>query len=113
MPQRGKSRRAAARQTQLGQRKKRQNRGPHGIPDAIESPQASETVETGNGPPSLTESHQQVTVPQPVGAQRSSFNRQTEPRPRVYAYVKSEMKRIAALAGGVLVILIVLTFVLG
>ena len=113
MPQRSRSRRAAARQTQLGQRKKRQNRGPHGIPETIEAPQAPGDVETDDGPPSVTGSRQQTPNPHPAAiAQRISFSRQTESRPRVYTYISSEMKRIAALAAGVLVILIVLTFVL-
>ena len=49
MPQRGRSRRAAARQTQLGQqRKKRQTRGPSGVPTTAHEPLVRE-AEDGAG----------------------------------------------------------------
>ena len=111
MPQRGRSRRAAARQTQLGQRKKRQGRGPSGVP-SVSIPDAAQERASDDGADPLAEKLPQASRPPTAGAQAPSLRRQVEPRPTVYNYVRAEVKRIAALAAGVLAILIALSFVL-
>ncbi len=107
MPQRGKSRRTAARQTQLGQRKRRQTRGPSGTPAASEPRQAPESVSVGaeNVIPDA------VSTPQP-SLQRQSAPQQREARPAVYAYVAPELRRILTFSGATIAILVALTFVL-
>ncbi len=107
MPQRGKSRRTAARQTQLGQRKRRQTRGPSGTPTAPEPKPATESVAVsaeGVTPDTLP-------TPQP-SLQRQSSPRAAEARPAVYAYVAPELRRILTFSGATLAILVALTFVL-
>jgi hypothetical protein len=107
MPQRGRSKRAAARQTQLGQRKKRQSRGSSAahsldaapVTDAEVAPAAEYKAEPralGTAPPAA------ATPP----------SRPAEPKPAIHGYVKSEVQRIGVLAAGVLIILIALSFVL-
>ena len=114
MPQQGKSRRAAARQTQLGQRKKRHPRVPSAAPppttDAPQSREAEDLRTLGDEAGPLSERRPDAS--RPVAAQRPSPSIQAEPRPRVYHYIKSEIKRIFALSAGILAILIALTFVL-
>ena len=109
MPQRSRSRRAAARQTQLGQRKKRQTKGPSGIPSATEAPGSTGAVERADasGEERLERPRSEAIV-----AQRPWASRQTESRPTVYNYVKPEIKRIMVLSAGILVILGALSFVL-
>ena len=109
MPQRSRSRRAAARQTQMGQRKKRTTRGPSGIPDAAP---AAPAVTSGDGGGQVDERHPEMSTTQAVAAQRRVSTRQPEPRPSVYNYVRPEIIRIAILSAIMLAVLIVLTFVL-
>ena len=109
MPQRGRSRRMAARQAQLGQRKKRHTPGASGIPSTTD---ALPVTRAGDGAEPLGAKAADASRPQPIAGQRPSPGRQAEPRPAVYAYVKSELKRIAGLSAGILAILIILTFVL-
>lgn len=108
MPQRGRSRRAAARQSQLGQRKRRQVRGPSGVPPPGFTPGAEEAAE-GDGlasrQPSETSSPQSAAVRQPAQGRARS-------RPTVYSYVVPEVKRILALSAVVVVVLVALSFVL-
>ena len=109
MPQRSKSRRTASRQTQLGQRKKRQQRGPSGIPTASPAPEAEEAK---NGAPPPAEGRPDTVRLEPAVAQRPSPGRQAEPQPRVYSYVRPEIRRIFGFSAGVLAVLIALSFVL-
>ena len=111
MPQRNRSKRAAARQTQLGQRKKRQSRGssaaarrPHQT-DAAPATGANAVSEPERRPEPAAQRAAPATPAAPP-------SRPAEPRPAIYGYVKSEVKRIGVLAAGVLVILIALSFVL-
>lgn len=106
MPQRGKSRRTAARQTQLGQRKRRQTRGPSGTPAASEPKPAAEPVSVA----AEAVSPDMSSPPQP-SPQRQSTPR-AEARPAVYAYVAPELRRILTFSGATLAILVALTFVL-
>ncbi len=108
MPQRGKSRKTAARQTQLGQRKKRQARGPSGIPI---TPPTTEAVEPGDGNSEAVEGRPAPTRAATAVAPRPAVAR-PDPRPRVYQYVGAEVKRILALGSVALAILIVLAFVI-
>ena len=107
MPQRGRSRRTAARQTQLGQRKRRQTRGPSGTPAAQEPKPAAEPVSVA----AEGVSADAPSIPQP-SPQRQSSPRAAEARPAVYAYVAPELRRILAFSGATLAILVALTFVL-
>lgn len=107
MPQRGKSRRTAARQTQLGQRKRRQTRGPSGTPATPEPKPASEAVSVA----AEGISTDAPSTPQP-SPQRQSSPRASEARPAVYAYVAPELRRILTFSGATLAILVALTFVL-
>ena len=104
-----RSRRAAARQAQLGQRKKRPAKGPSGIPATVDRPlgdEAPEQTAPVAGRPAVAPS------PSVAAPQRQYASRLAEPVPVVYGYVRSEVRRIAALAAGVIAILIVLSFVL-
>ena len=91
MPQRGRSRRAAARQTQLSQRKKRVPRGPSENPSTTQPPQVREAADEARP---TVESRPQA----PAVAQRPSSGRHAEPRPTVYNYVRPEIRRIMVLS---------------
>lgn len=109
MPQRGRSRRAAARQTQMSQRKKRHDKGPTGIPTPVTGPQVA-AQEDGSEPHS--ERHLDTASSQPAAAHRPSLTRHAERRPTVYNYIGSELKRIIGISAGMVAILIAITFVL-
>ncbi len=111
MPQRGRSKRAAARQTQLGQRKKRQSRGPAAVTQTARAPDAAVVTdaEVARAPERQPEPVRPEAAPVAAAAPPS---RPAEPRPAIYGYVKSEVQRIGILATGALAVLIVLTFVL-
>ena len=109
MPQRGKSRRAAARQTQLGQKKRRHARGPSEVPATVEPSLVSRTEEPRVSPP---QTRINTPAPETVVAPRPQIGRPPEQRPAAYAYVRSEIKRIAGLSAGAIAILIALSFVL-
>ena len=109
MPQRGRSRRVAARQSQLKQRKKRPVKGPSGVPVTTAAPGEGELEAEGAV---QGESPSVSPVAQPVAPRRPAPFRQSETRATVYQYVKPEIRRIAILASGILVILVALSFVL-
>ena len=109
MPQRGGSRRVAARQAKLGQRKKKQTPGASGI---LSGTDVLNVRTAGDGAEPLGAKPPDSSRPQPIVGHRPSPGRQAEPRPTVYKYVHSEIKRIAGLSAGILAILIILTFVL-
>ena len=114
MPRQGRARRVAARQTQLGQRKKRHSREPSDAPsDAPSIFPSSEPPESKHAATSLDESSSpEAPAPQRIADRRPAPSRHAEQRPTVYNYVEAELKRIAIVIGGVLAILITLTFVL-
>ena len=116
MPQRGRSKRAAARQTQLGQRKKRQARGPVAVTQTARAPDAAVVTdaEVALAPEQQPEPRHPEATPVAVAAapSRPAHSRPSEPRPAIYGYVKSEVQRIGILATGALAVLIALTFVL-
>ena len=110
MPQQSRSKRVAARQAKLGQRRKRLQRGPSGFPVA---PVQDANVGVTDGS-SVSPAGVEPVTQRPVSfaAQRPPSTRHAEPRPNVYNYAGAELRRIMGLSVGVLAILIVLTFVL-
>ena len=102
MPQRGRSKRVAARQAELGQRKKRQQRVQTEVPLNTSAPLTTETPIGDQGASAALESP----------APRPFLSRQPAPTPAVYNYIGPEMKRIGILATAILAALIVLTIVL-
>ena len=121
----GKARRVASRQSQLNQRRKKQNRGPRGIPAAVGS---RPNVNSGaNGRPDAqtpepSRAAQPVaTAPRPERSPErpSPVNRQTQDSSRTprreptgaTSYVGYEIKRILALAGAVVAVIVGLSFV--
>ena len=108
MPRQGRTRRAAARQTQLGQKKKRAGKSPAEAPPAVPFTPQEKSRDTSV---SLDVTPLSPTPAQPVIATRSAPTR-TETRPAVYRYVGPEIKRIAIVTAGMLAVLIVLTVLL-
>ncbi len=96
-----KSRKTAAKYSQLSRAKKKKQRG-------------SPSLETGtiSAPKS-----QEIAEPKPIKSQVSKTAPRTQPQPKraaaSYQYVRADLKRIGILAGMMIIILIVLTFVLG
>ena len=109
MPQRGRSRRAAARQTQLGQRKKKQ---PRSASENAAAPPPTQVRETGDGSVAVPAAPVEAARLQPTPAPRPLHGRQAEARRTVYQYAGPEIKRILSLSTVILVIIIVLSFVL-
>ena len=98
----GKKHRVASQQTQSSSRRRR-HKGPSGIP-AVTASDRSDRVEEG-----LSPEQAQPAVAHHAPALRPS----REPPPLVHRYIGPELRRIAAIGGGVLVILIVLSVVVG
>jgi len=96
-----KSRKVAAKYSQLSRAKKKKQRG-------------SPSLQTGmiSAPKS-----QEIAEPKPIKSPVSKTTLRTQPEPKratlAYQYVKADLKRIGILAGMMIIILIVLTFVLG
>ena len=99
MPSRG--RRIAARQAQLGQKRKK-GRGPSGIPTTPDVDRDDQVL------PQTSPVTSTVTEPRPT----STTARRTEARPAVYRYVGSELRRILLLSGVILAVLVALSFVI-
>lgn len=116
----GKARRVASRQAQLNRRRKRQQRGPSGIPPAppvgtdVDGRAAGATVPQATGAteavPVTGRSRPGPVAPRPAPAARP-FRARGE-RPSTYNYVGSELRRILIMAGSVVAIIIVLGIVL-
>ena len=109
MPRQGKSRRVAARQTQMGQRKKRLSPGPSGNPDIVA---ATPVRVDDDGPKPGTEKPAETFGSHPAEARRPNYARQAESRTTLYNYVRPELTRILGLATVIIATLIALTFVL-
>ena len=110
MPQQGRSRRVAARQTQAGQRKKRHGRAPSGTPSTSHAPQVSTAAQGEAGP--LIGAVPEASMSEAVELARPVPIRPAEPRPALYSYVKPELTRIFGLSVVFLAVLIGLSFVL-
>ena len=117
----GKSRRVASRQSQLTRRKKRQQRGPSGIPATAGQPVG---VVMDNGADESAGTLPSA-APQPAAAgvataapaaaapsQTRSPSRSRDERPSAYTYTMPELRRILIMASIGFGVLIVLTFVL-
>lgn len=122
----GKGRRAAARQGELSRRRKKNQRGPSGIPSvAPNAPRApvggmpalavEGAAAVGGAATAVSEPQEAPPATQPEVRpvpQARSQGRQRGERPAAYSYVGSEVRRIAALASVAVAALVVLSFVL-
>ena len=125
----GKARRAASRQGQL--RRKKQTKGPSGVPPTAPRetvPQSDEAAQVPNNASGANVDTKTPETREPVASpivSRSTSNRTPRgestshgqgrlrgERPAAYLYVGAEFRRILALTGGVLSALIVLGIVL-
>ena len=125
----GKARRAASRQGQL--KRKKQTKGPSGIPSTVRNVVAPEAGEAPNGPTNASEANidpealetKETAAPSSlsrsaaVRTPRGEFTahgqgRLRGERPAAYLYVGAEFRRILALTSAVLATLIVLGIVL-
>lgn len=119
----GKARRIASRQAQLSRRRKRQQRGPSGIPTPPPAGTEVDGRAVGATVPQAAEATEAVPVtgrprpgsaparPTPVSPAARPIRARGE-RPSTYNYVGSELRRILILAGSVVAIIIVLAIVL-
>jgi len=118
----GKSRRVASRQSQLNRRKKRQQRGPSGIPSTEPrlvgvAQDTSEGVATETMPDAVSEltttaastTHPTAVTEAPVVRGPS---RTRDERTSAYAHIGSEIRRILVMGGVGFAVLVTLAFVL-
>ena len=96
MPTRG--RRIAARQAQLGQKRKK-GRGPSGMP-SMPDPEMEEHGLPSSIPETATFAGQPATP------------RRTETRPAAYRYVGSELRRVLLVTCVIIIVLVALSFIL-
>ena len=112
----GKARRVAARQSQLNRRRRKQQRGPSGTPPVVadqvqvDDPpsgevavQPKQTAAPAPAPARATPAAAQPGLASPLRSARVRGE-----RPDAYNYVGPEIRRILAMAGVVLVALVVL-----
>lgn len=96
-----KSRRVAARYSQLSKAKRKKQRGRPSLQTGMVSAPES----------------QEIAEPTPIKPPVSKTTPRAQPGPKrataAYQYVRADLKRIGILAGMMIIILIVLTFVLG
>ncbi len=104
MPQRGRTRRAAARQTQLGQKKKRHIKVSVGDAAAVGVRPADETAAVATSSDVPAAQVPTPTLPAP--------SRPAEARPLAYSFVVPELKRILGVSVSAFTILIILSVVL-
>jgi ApbE superfamily uncharacterized protein (UPF0280 family) len=119
-----KSRRVASRQSQLNRRRKRQQRGPSGIPaGAAETDSAATSADTGAlddaAATAVAESSpsagaRPITPPQSAQIPNPprSHTRIRDERPTAYQYMGPEIRRIMVMAGTAFAVLVVLKIVL-
>ena len=116
----GKSRRVAARQAQLNRRRKKQQRGPSGIPAVLRPSDDGAGAEPVSQPAVATADPSPEPAarpsPRPPTARASGHGRPA-PSPReqnvpAAQYMGPEIRRIAAMAGTAFALLVVLKFVL-
>ncbi len=111
----GKGRRVAARQAQVGRKRRRQVRGPSGAPEAGSGTAIAEPEETAEGAAAVTAvSARAARVHQPtVPATTPSFApipaRLRGDRPAATNYVKAEVIRILIMAGTLTAVLILIS----
>ena len=118
----GKSRRVASRQSQLNRRKKRQQRGPSGIPSTEPrsvgvAQDTSEGVVTETTPDAVSELvATAVTTTPPVPITDPPVvrgpSRTRDDRTSAYTHMGSEIRRILVMGGVGFAVLVILTFAL-
>jgi len=119
----GKSRRVASRQSQLTRRKKRQQRGPSGIPVTAGQPVTVVEGTGGDDPggtlpsaapqPAAAATMRATAVPATAAPSPTrSPSRSRDERPSAYTYTGPEIRRILIMAATGFSVLIALTFVL-
>ncbi|MCZ6535376.1 MAG: hypothetical protein V3U95_06310 [Dehalococcoidia bacterium] len=108
MPRKG--RRVAAKQAQLGQKRKR-GRGPSGIPVVMPPQNRDGQAATVTRPEAATIAEAR---PIPTSAPSIAQTRRVETRnrPLVYSFVGAEIRRIMLLSSVIIAILVTLSFVL-
>ena len=121
----GKARRVASRQSQLNQRRKKQNRGPRGIPAAVgarpsvngdangrSEAQAPEPSRAAQPVATAPRTERAPERPSPVSRQAQDSSRTPRREPAGAAsYVGYEIKRILPLAAAVVAVIVGLSFV--
>jgi hypothetical protein len=107
MPRKG--RRVAAKQAQLGQKRKR-GRGPSGIP--VTPPQNTDGQAVEVTRPEATTIAEARPIPTSAPSVAQTRRVETRNRPLVYSFVGPEIRRITLLSGVILAILVALSFVL-
>ncbi len=114
----GKGRRVAARQAQVGRKRRRQARGPSGVPEAGSGTAIAEQEETAEGVAATavnapTARVRQPAAPAAVSAAAPSFApipaRLRGDRPAATNYVKAEVIRILIMAGTLTAVLILIS----
>ncbi|PKB64508.1 MAG: hypothetical protein BZY80_02855 [SAR202 cluster bacterium Io17-Chloro-G2] len=116
----GKSRRVASRQTQLTRRKKRQQRGPSGIPVTEPQPVAvaaatGEDDSAGTLPGAVAQPAESMAAAVPAPSAPSPTrppSRSRDERPSAYTYTGAELRRIVIMASTGFAVLIALAFAL-
>ncbi len=112
----GKARRVAARQSQLNRRRRKQQRGPSGTPPVVaaqvqvDDPPSDEVAVQSEQTAAPARAPMRTTpaAAQPASASPLRSGRVRGERPDAYNYVGQEIRRILAMAGVVVVALVVL-----
>jgi len=107
MPRKG--RRVAAKQAQLGQRRKR-GRGPSGIPVIPPENRDGQAPTVTRPEAAIIAESRPAATSSPTAAPTRRI--ETRNRPLVYSFVGAEIRRITLLSGVILAILVTLSFVL-
>ena len=114
----GKGRRIASRQAQVGRKRRRQLRGPSGVPEAGSATAIAEQEEGGEVAavaavaaqvPSPAARVRQPVVPAAVPSSVPNPARIRGERPAATNYVKAEVRRILIMAGTLTAVLIVIS----
>lgn len=114
----GKGRRVASRQAQVGRKRRRQLRGPSGVPEAGSGTAIAEQDEAAEGAAVVADVTSPVArVRQPAAPAAMSGNapipaRLRGDRPAATNYVKAEVVRILIMAGTLTAVLILISFFL-
>ncbi len=114
----GKGRRVASRQAQVGRKRRRQIRGPSGVPEAGSGTAIAEQDETAEGAAVVAGvTSPAARVRQPAAPVAMSSNspipaRLRGDRPAATNYVKAEVVRILIMAGTLTAVLILISFFL-
>lgn len=107
MPRKG--RRVAAKQAQLGQKRKK-GRGPSGIPEM--PPQNRDGQAATVTRPEAATIAEARPIPTPAPSVAQTRRVETRNRPLVYSFVGAEIRRIMLLSSVIIAILVTLSFVL-